>query len=381
MTLILCVVCITISVIVIAITRNKNKSKNENVYFPPKDALNSSQRKPSYSKSPVASVSDRSVPVETPVSQPPITRQTVNSANQTLLTGQALQGGKYRIVRMLGQGGFGITYLAEQTMMERKVCVKEFFMKEYCNRDGVTSQVSLGTQNNAAMMQKYQEKFLKEARMIARLDHPNIIRIHDVFAENNTAYYVMDYIEGKNLNEIVKERGALPEAVAVEYVRQIGEGLEYVHSHNINHLDIKPGNILIRKSDNRPILIDFGMSKQYNESGDQTSSTPVGVSAGYAPLEMYQAGGVTSFSPQTDVYELGATLYYLVTRTVPPSASNILNEGLTDIPKYLSPSIKTAIEQAMEPVKKNRPASIRGFLVLLSALKEEEDVDDATVLI
>ncbi len=373
-------VVIIIVLLIIAAVRKKKKSSNETVYYPPTEDNYTFQGKPSYPKTPVGPVSDSIVSVEAPISQSPITRQPVDSTNQALLMGQFLQNGKYRIIRMLGQGGFGITYLAEQTMMERKVCVKEFFMKEYCNRDGVTSQVSLGTQNNAAMMQKYQEKFLKEARMIARLDHPNIIRIHDVFAENNTAYYVMDYIEGKNLNEIVKERGALPEAVAVEYVRQIGEGLEFVHSHNINHLDIKPGNILIRKSNNRPILIDFGMSKQYNESGDQTSSTPVGVSAGYAPLEMYQAGGVTSFSPQTDVYELGATLYYLVTGTVPPSASNILNEGLTDIPRYLSPSIRIAIEQSMEPVRKNRPASVRDFLVLLCALKED-DVDDATVLI
>ena len=280
---------------------------------------------------------------------------------------QLLQGGKYKIIKPLGQGGFGITYLAEQTLMERKVCIKEFFMKEYCDRDEATSQVSLGTTNNKAMMEKYQEKFLKEARMIARLDHPNIIRIFDVFTENNTAYYVMEYIDGKNLNEIVKERGALPEAVAVEYVRQIGEGLAYVHERNINHLDIKPGNILIRKSDNRPILIDFGMSKQYNESGDQTSSTPLGISAGYAPLEMYQAGGVSSFSPQTDVYGLGATLYYMVTGTVPPSASDVMNEGLPEMPGYLSDSIKTAIEKAMEFRKKDRPETVALFMSMLNA--------------
>ena len=280
--------------------------------------------------------------------------------------GHLLQGGKYKIIKPLGQGGFGITYLAEQTLMERKVCIKEFFMKEYCDRDEATNQVSLGATNNKAMMEKYQEKFLKEARMIARLDHPNIIRIFDVFTENNTAYYVMEYIEGKSLNELVKESGALPEAVAIEYVRQIGEGLAYVHDHNINHLDIKPGNILVRKSDNRPILIDFGMSKQYDESGDQTSSTPLGISEGYAPLEMYRIGGVSSFSPQTDIYELGATLYRLVTGKVPPTASDVMNEGLPEMPAYLSDSTKSAIEKAMGFRKRSRPDSMSAFISLLS---------------
>ena len=298
-----------------------------------------------------------------------------------LKSGYLLQGGKYKIIKPLGQGGFGITYLAEQTLMERKVCIKEFFMKEYCDRNEATSQVSLGTTNNKAMMEKYQEKFLKEARLIARLDHPNIIRIHDVFTENNTAYYVMDYIEGKNLNDIVKERGALPESEALGYIIPICEGLEYVHSHNINHLDIKPGNILVRKSDNRPILIDFGMSKQYDEAGDQTSSTPIGISAGYAPLEMYQVGGVSSFSPQTDIYELGATLYRLVTGKVPPTASDVMNEGLPEMPAGISAATKTAIEKAMEFRKKNRPESISSFLSLLKTVNETIPENDATVFL
>ena len=291
-----------------------------------------------------------------------------------LKSGTLLQGGKYRIIKTLGQGGFGITYLAEQVMMERKVCIKEFFLKEYCDRDEATSQVSLGTTNNRAMMEKYQVKFLKEARMIARLDHPNIIRILDVFAENNTAYYVMDYIEGKNLNDIVKERGVLPEAEAVNYIRQIGAGLSYVHENGISHLDIKPGNIMLR-ADGRPVLIDFGMSKQYDESGEQTSTTPIGVSEGYAPLEMYQVGGVSSFSPQTDIYELAATLYRLVTGMIPPKAHEVMNEGLPEKPSTVSVSTWKAVEHGMAFIKKNRPATIGEFLSsLLSVSQSEETV-------
>lgn len=294
--------------------------------------------------------------------------------NKLLKTDHLLQGGKYRIIKVLGQGGFGITYLAEQVLVERMVCIKEFYLKGYCDRDESTSQVSLGSSDNLAMMEEYQKKFLKEARMIARLDHPNITRIHDVFTENNTAYYVMEYIDGKNLNDLVKEKGALPEAEALSYIRQVSEGLAYVHGHKINHLDIKPGNIMLRKN-GQPVLIDFGMSKQYDERGDQTSSTPIGVSAGYAPLELYQAGGVSSFSPQTDIYELAATLYRLVTGQVPPQASDVMNEGLPEKPVNVSESTWKAIKQAMDFRKKNRPSSIQEFLSLLGASAQGNESD------
>ena len=232
---------------------------------------------------------------------------------QQLKVGSFLQGGKYKIEKVLGQGGFGITYLATQELLDRKVCIKEFFFKEYCERDEATSYVSLGTQSNHELVERFMNKFLKEARTISQLEHRNIIRIHDIFKENNTAYYVMDYVEGESLNEMVKRRGALPEKEAVAYVERVADALKYIHERNINHLDIKPSNIMIRQGDYRVILIDFGLSKQYNEYGGQTSTTPVGISHGYAPMEQYKQGGVSTFSPQTDIYALGATLYKLVT--------------------------------------------------------------------
>ena len=109
-----------------------------------------------------------------------------------LQLGSCLQGGKYRIEKVLGHGGFGITYLAEQPMLGRRVCVKEFFFKDYCERDETTSQVTLGTRSNKDFVEKFRQKFLKEARNIARLEHPHIVRITDVFEENGTAYYVME---------------------------------------------------------------------------------------------------------------------------------------------------------------------------------------------
>ena len=278
--------------------------------------------------------------------------------------GTLLQGDRYRILDVLGQGGFGITYLAEQVMAERKVCIKEFFPKEYYNRNEDSRSISLGSQGSAEIMELYKAKFIKEAKTIAKLDHPNIIHIFDVFAENNTAYYVMEYIDGESLSALVKSRGVLPESEAISYIKQVAAALGSIHEQRIMHLDIKPANVMLRKNDGKPVLIDFGLSKQYDAEGNQTSSTPVGISAGYAPMEQYQQGGVREFSPETDIYSLGATLYYLVTGVVPPQAATIVDEGLPELPAHLSANVRNAIERSMEVQRKRRPHSIKEFLAL-----------------
>ncbi|MEY8687941.1 protein kinase [Bacteroides sp. AN502(2024)] len=283
-----------------------------------------------------------------------------------------LQGGKYKIEKVLGQGGFGITYLATQELLNRKVCIKEFFYKEYCERDEATSHVTLGTQSNREVVERFMTKFIKEARTISQLNHPHIIRIHDIFKENNTAYYVMEYIEGESLAEKVNRDGMLSEAEAVDYIRQVADALSYIHGKNLLHLDIKPGNIMVDCS-GHVILIDFGLSKQYDFGGDQTSTTPVGISHGYAPMEQYNVGGVSNFSPQTDIYSLGATLYKLVTGDTPPQASDVLNEGLPVLPSRLSDGVKNAIECAMQVKKKDRPKNVDAFVSLL-------DMHDSYVL-
>ena len=287
-----------------------------------------------------------------------------------LQPGTLLQGDRYRIIDVLGQGGFGITYLAEQIMAERKVCIKEFFPKEYYNRDEDSRSISLGTQGSAEIMELYKAKFVKEAKTIAKLDHPNIIHIFDVFAENNTAYYVMEYIDGESLSALVKERGALSEDEAVNYIKQVAAALSNIHEQRIMHLDIKPANIMLRKNDGKPVLIDFGLSKQYDAEGNQTSSTPVGISAGYAPMEQYQQGGVKEFSPETDIYSLGATLYYLVTGVVPPQAAAIVDDGLPELPAHLSANVRNAIERSMEVQRKKRPHSMSEFVALLNDSKD-----------
>lgn len=282
-----------------------------------------------------------------------------------LKPGTYLQGDKYRIIETLGNGGFGITYLAEHELAGRLVCIKEFFPKEYYNRDDNSCSISLGSKGSAEIMEAYKAKFIKEAKTIARLDHPNIIHIYDVFTENNTAYYVMEYIDGESLSDIVKRHGALSENAAIRYICAVGEALDYIHEHKIMHLDIKPANVMLRKRDGRAVLIDFGLSKQYDTEGNQTSSTPVGISAGYAPMEQYKQGGVKEFSPETDIYSLGATLYYLVTGSVPPQAADVADDGLPTLPSHLMSSTSNAIERSMEIQRKRRPHSIKEFFSIL----------------
>lgn len=293
-----------------------------------------------------------------------------------LKTGSTLQGGKYKIEKVLGKGGFGITYLAYQQGLNRYVAVKEFFMSEYCNREESTYAVSIPSVGSREMVEKYKSKFVKEAQTIAELDNPHIVPIYDVFEENGTAYYVMKYIGGGSLSSLVRKGEALPVAVALKYVRQVAEALAYCHERNIAHLDVKPGNILIQ--DGVAVLIDFGISKHYNDGGEQTSSTPVGISKGYAPLEQYKRGGVTTFSPVTDIYSLGAVLFRLVTGQIPPDADEVNEEGLPEFPSHVSQYIQEAITAAMQPKKKDRPQSIDDFLALLvEPVVEDDDKDDS----
>ena len=306
-----------------------------------------------------------------------------------LRNNSTLQNGKYRIDEFLGQGGFGITYLGVQTGLNRKVAIKEFFMKEYCNRDSSTSRVSVGSAGSRELVDRFRRKFLKEAQTIAELDHPQIIRIYDVFEENNTAYYVMEYLSGGNLLGRIPA-GGMTEADALCYIRQLCRGLSYIHSRNILHLDIKPSNICFRKNGDL-VIIDFGVSKHYDEkTGSQTSSTPVGRSTGYAPLEQYVRSGISSFSASTDIYSLGATLYHFLSGVCPPDASLVQNEGLPELPARVSERTRTAVIRAMSPRCKDRPQSVAAFLQLLgesveeksrnAETKDEDTVPDAVVV-
>lgn len=237
-------------------------------------------------------------------------------------------------------------------------------MKDFCNRDSTTNSIYIASESKVSLIEKLRGKFVAEAQALFDMHHQNIVRVTDIFEENNTAYYVMDFISGPSLAGLIGERGALPEKEAVGYIRQVADALKYVHSLNRLHLDIKPQNIMINSSGDA-ILIDFGVSKQYDEVSGENTSTLVGSTPGYAPIEQNGAN-LTIFSPASDIYALGATLYKALTGVTPPPASLIASgESLERLPETFSAPVRRAVEAAMQIPRNKRPQNIDEFLALL----------------
>ena len=303
---------------------------------------------------------------------------------QHLQPNTTLQGGKYRIERVLGQGGFGITYLATQLSLQRQVAIKEFFMKDFCSRDESTRTMSAPSTGSSKLVEQYRKKFIKEARNLARLNHPHVISVIDVFEENGTVYYVMPYLIGGSLQDYVKTHGAFSEQEAMKYVKQIASALKYMHEEqHICHYDVKPANILLDNKGNA-VLIDFGISKNYDAQGQETTTTPIGMSEGYAPIEQYQQN-VEEFSPVSDVYALGATLYYLLHGKRPVSAVHRASGTALLMSKQLSQGVKDIINASMKVSKRERAKSVDVFMgsINTSAYRGRtmiQDDDESTIL-
>ena len=206
-----------------------------------------------------------------------------------LPVGTLLQGGKYRVERYLSSGGFGNTYVATNTEFDEQVAIKEFFMRGISQRDGDSVSVSVSNQTNLNQFISQKEKFRKEARRLRKLHNNHIVSVHDLFEENGTAYYEMDLIKGESLNEKLKRTGQpLTETEVMRILNQVLDALAVVHEQGLYHLDLKPANIMMRKT-GEPVLIDFGLSKQYNAQGQPETTTSVGGGTpGYAPLERRQ---------------------------------------------------------------------------------------------
>ena len=297
---------------------------------------------------------------------------------RALQPGSELQNGKYRIHSVLGQGGFGITYLAEQTGLGMRVAIKEFFLKGSCQRDSNTSKVSVPVSENEELVNRCLKKFKSEARKIASVNDDHIVNIIDIFDENGTSYYVMKYLGGGSLASKLAG-GPFPEKTALRIVGEVAEALSSIHASGLLHLDVKPANILMDER-GRSVLIDFGVSKYVDSNQDSsTTSSLIGFSRGFAPLEQVNSTS-TSLSPASDIYALGATLYNLVTGSAPPEASVVMDAGLPAFPPGLSEETKNAITQAMQPRRKDRPQDVKSFLALLPEEEGTESEDDTVVV-
>ena len=292
-------------------------------------------------------------------------------SNETFLHGE-----KYRILYKISQGNFGITYLAEQTSLDRKVCIKEFFFRGSCERS-VNGQVTVTT-SGQDVTNSFRRKFMREAKRLSQFDHPNIVKVIDVFEENGTAYMVMDYVEGETLQRLVDRKGKLTEKEALGYIIPLCDALEVVHEKNLLHLDIKPSNILIKRQTNTPVLIDFGISKFTEASGeDHSTTTPVALTKGYAPLEQY-GQDLAKLTASTDVYSVAATLYKLVTGVTPPEAAVIVQEGIKpprEINTSLSEQLNSIILQSLSVKPSQRALSISKLKADLKGIFKREVVE------
>lgn len=264
------------------------------------------------------------------------------------LIGTTLSNGKYTLEEEIGQGGFGVTYKAIHHFLDQIVVIK-------------TLNESLRSERNFSDLQR---KFQDEARRLASCVHPNIVRVSDFFIENDRAFMVMDYIPGKTLEDLVFPDRLMPEDLAIHYIRQIGSALQVVHRNGLLHRDIKPQNIILHEKTQEAILIDFGIAREFTPNSTQTHTQMMSV--GYAPIEQYFAQ--EKRSPASDVYGLAATLYALVTATV-PTASILRDHERMPEPRELAPSISPGVNQAilrgMAMQASTRPSSIAEWLALL----------------
>ncbi len=228
----------------------------------------------------------------------------------------------YQIEKILGQGGFGITYLADDTNLNQKVAVKEYLPVEVAFREGDFS-VHPVSENHSESYQWGLGRFLEEARTLARFDHPNIVRVLSVFEMNNTAYMVMRYESGHSFQQMLPKRATLDEERLVAILFPVLDGLRLVHEAGFIHRDVKPANIFVR-GDGSPVLLDFGSARQ--SLGEATRTLTTLVSPGYAPFEQYYSKSDKQ-GPWTDIYGLGATLYRAVVG-VPPMNAVDRSEGI-----------------------------------------------------
>ena len=280
----------------------------------------------------------------------------------------------YVIGTVIGKGGFGITYLALDTNLDQRVAIKEFLPVELATRSD-NSHVHPISEDHSDTYGWGLDRFVTEARTLARFRHPNVVRVMSVFEANSTAYMVMEYERGESFEKVLKAGKITSEAKLRSLVMPLLDGLKVVHEAGFIHRDIKPDNIYLRES-GTPVLLDFGSARR--AIGVATRTLTALVTPGYAPFEQYDTStaGEKKQGPWTDIYSLGATLYRAITGSGPPDAMGRVNAvmGGTDILKPASeaasgdysPGFLAAIDWALEFLPENRPQSVDQWRVVLA---------------
>lgn len=270
---------------------------------------------------------------------------------------------RYVIKKYISSGGFGNTYEAFDNRLEAHVAIKELFVSSICSRGNDNQSVNVSNPQNISSFDSHKRRFMREARRLRKLSHPNIVSVTDVFEANGTAYFVMDFIDGKSYASYPIP---LTENKIKKHLDQLLSALEHVHEKGILHLDIKPGNIMIDRYDNA-ILIDFGASKLIDNDDDKSlnTSTVTAYTPGYAPLEQMSASNSKNLGPHSDIYALAATFYTLLSGKKPPLPDEILLSPLAPL-SNVSPQLRDAIDLSMKVLYTQRLASVAQFRKVLA---------------
>ena len=271
---------------------------------------------------------------------------------------------EFEIERVLGAGGFGVTYLARDLSLDTWRAVKEYLPRDWAARRG-DGTIGPRTGADAEDYEWGLTRFLEEARILARFDHPHLVRVYRVFEAQGTAYMVTEYVEGETLAAGLKESGPWPEPQVRELLDALTEGLSAVHGEGLLHRDIKPGNVMVRP-DGTPVLIDFGAARQ--AMGRQSRSVTAVLTPGYAPIEQYSPRG--NQGPWTDIYALGALAYEALSGQAPDDATErVAEDPLRPLAEAaalpVSAAMEAAVDAALAVHKQDRPQSLDALRALL----------------
>ena len=271
--------------------------------------------------------------------------------------------GKYLVGDVLGEGGFGITYIGYDLNLEIRVAIKEFFPNGYATRESKnTSVLTVYAGKNIDIVYKWRDNFLKEARSLAKCANlSGVVGVKDFFQENNTAYIVQEFLEGQTLKEYCKERGGkLPVEQLLSALEPVILALEEVHKEGLIHRDISPDNIMLLRGGQMKLL-DFGAARDFTQEGDKSLS--VLLKPGYAPEEQYRTKG--NQGPWSDIYALAGTIYKCITGVTPPESMERMRKDELQRPSALgvsiSPTVEKVLLKAMEVYAENRYQTIEEF--------------------